>query len=235
MLRIAIVEDQSQNVEQMCEYIARYAKEHGDDLDVTVYRDGSEILQGYSTGYAIIILDVEMPGINGMDAAKIIREQDEQVVLMFVTNMAQYAIHGYEVQALDFVLKPINYFTFSLRFDRAVKRARERLGGKVALQTCAGTVLLNTADILYLETLNRMLYYHTQDNTFTVRGSLQKAEQELAPYHFARCNQSYLVNLKYVSGIVGDSVQVGEHHLEISRRCKAAFLGAVAAYVGGTV
>lgn len=235
MLRIAIVEDQNQNVEQLQAYIARYGEENNVRFEVCVFADGSKILEGYSPQYNIILLDVEMPGINGMDTAKIIREKDANVVLMFISNMAQYAIQGYEVEALDFILKPINYFTFSVRFDRAVKRAQERVGGRLALQTSEGTVILKTADILYLETQNRMLYYHTAAKTYAVRGSLQNAEQELQVYHFARCNQCYLVNLKYVSGVTADSVQIGDSELEISRRSRGSFLAAVAAYVGGNV
>ena len=75
----------------------------------------------------MILLDIEMPNLNGMDAARIIRDKDENVVLMFITNMAQYAIHGYSVGALDFVMKPITYYTFSLKMTRALKRVQTRM------------------------------------------------------------------------------------------------------------
>ena len=95
--------------------------------------------------------------------------------------------------------------------------------------------LLNTDEILYLETRDRLLHYHTASDTWSVRGSLQKAEKELAPYHFARCNQCYLVNLRHVKGVQDDFVTVGQERLEISRRQRVAFLAAVAAYVGGAL
>lgn len=69
-----------------------------------------------------------MPHLNGMEAAQKIRELDKEVVIVFITNMAQYAIKGYEVDALDFILKPLNYYTFSMRFTRAVGRVKNREG-----------------------------------------------------------------------------------------------------------
>ena len=95
--------------------------------------------------------------------------------------------------------------------------------------------VLNTSEIYYLETRSRMLYYHTAKGEFAVRASLASAEKQLAEYHFARCNQCYLVNLEFVKAVDGDFVQVGEDRLEISRRQKAAFLTAVASYLGGVL
>ena len=149
--------------------------------------------------------------------------------------MAQYAIRGYEVDALDFVLKPVSYYQFSTKLERALQRIQRRRGGQVALQVGGGVQLLDTDDILYLETRDRLLHYHTTADTWSVRGSLQKAEKDLIAYHFARCNQCYLVNLRYVKGVQDDLVLVGEQRLEISRRQRTAFLGALAAYVGGAL
>ena len=112
---------------------------------------------------------------------------------------------------------------------------QRRKGGQIALQTAGGVQLLNTEDIYWLETRDRMLHYHTSTGVWSVRSSLQNAEKQLASYHFAKCNQCYLVNLRYVRAVQNDMVQVGEDRLEISRRQRAAFLAAVAAYVGGAM
>ena len=166
---------------------------------------------------------IEMPTLGGMPTAERIRLLDPDVVLIFVTNMAQYAIRGYEVDALDFVLKPVSYYQFSTKLERALQRIQRRRGGQVALQVSGGVQLLDTDDILYLETRDRLLHYHTATDTWSVRGSLLKAEKDLAAYHFARCNQCYLVNLRHVRGVQDDLVQVGEERLEISRRQRAAY------------
>ena len=107
MYRIAIVEDEAPCREELRGYIERYGQEHGQEFSVYPFADGSEILQNYEPRYDVILLDIEMPRVGGMEAAQAIREVDENVVLVFITNMAQYAIKGYSVGALDFVMKPV--------------------------------------------------------------------------------------------------------------------------------
>lgn len=235
MAKIAVVEDNDAVRAELCGFIARYAQESGSQLDVTPFSDGAQVVEPYRPGFDIIFLDIEMPTLGGMPTAERIRLLDPDVVLIFVTNMAQYAVRGYEVDALDFVLKPVNYYQFSTKLARALQRIQRRRGGQITLQTPGGAQQLDTDDILYLETRDRLLHYHTADKVWSVRGSLLKSEKELAPYHFARCNQCYLVNLRHVKGVQDDLVQVGEERLEISRRQRAAFLAAVASYVGGAL
>ena len=235
MAKIAVVEDNDAVRAELCGFIAQYAQESGSQLDVTPFSDGAQVVEPYRPGFDIIFLDIEMPTLGGMPTAERIRLLDPDVVLIFVTNMAQYAVRGYEVDALDFVLKPVNYYQFSTKLARALQRIQRRRGGQITLQTPGGAQQLDTDDILYLETRDRLLHYHTADKVWSVRGSLLKSEKELEPYHFARCNQCYLVNLRHVKGVQDDLVQVGEERLEISRRQRAAFLAAVASYVGGAL
>ena len=213
MLKIAVVEDQTEVRESLSQFIRQYAGEQGLQAEVEPFADGAVIAEGYQPGYDIIFLDVEMPRLGGFGAAERIRAVDPDVVLVFVTNMAQYAIRGYEVDALDFVLKPVNYYQFSTKLARALQRVQRRKGGQIALQTAGRVQLLNTEDIYWLETRDRMLHYHTSTGVWSVRSSLQNAEKQLAPYHFAKCNQCYLVNLRYVRAVQNDMVQVGEDRL----------------------
>ena len=236
MLKIAVVEDQQEVRDELCRFIRKYAAENSLQVEAVPIEDGEVIAAHYEPGWDIIFMDVEMPGLDGFGAAEKIRAVDGDAVLVFVTNMAQYAIKGYEVDALDYVLKPVNYYQFCTKLSRAIQRVQRRKGGQVALQLSGGGMqLLDTGDILYLETRNRMLYYHTATQEYAVRGSLAGAEKQLAAYHFARCNQCYLVNLQYVRGVENDFVQVGDARLEISRRQKAAFMTAVASYLGGVL
>ena len=125
-------------------------------------------------------MDVEMPRLDGFGAAEAIRAVDADVVLVFVTNMAQYAIRGYEVDALDYVLKPVNYYQFCTKLSRAIQRVQRRRGGQVVLQLAGGGIqLLDTADIYYLETHSRMLYYHTSKGEFAARASCKVPKSSL--------------------------------------------------------
>lgn len=218
MLKIAVVEDQQEVRDELCRFIRQYAAENSLQVEVLPVEDGAVIAEHYEPGYDIIFMDVEMPGLDGFGAAEKIRAVDADAVLVFVTNMAQYAIKGYEVDALDYVLKPVNYYQFCTKLSRAVQRVQRRRGGQVVLQLAGGGMqVLSTGDIYYLETHDRLLWYHTTKGEFSVRASLASAEKQLAQYHFSRCNQCYLVNLRHVTGVQNDFVQIGQEQLEITR------------------
>lgn len=234
MYRIAVVEDEQQYRDEVCQYIEQYATEHQLKFDVTTYTDGQEIVDDVQKHYDIIFFDIEMTQLNGMDAAKVIRERDVNVVMVFITNMAQYAIEGYEVGALDFVLKPIDYYGFSFRLARALGRVQKKQGNlEFAINTPGGIRKLNSNDIYYIEIENRFLVYHTAEGDFSQRGTLQSAEEMFQNYHFVKCNHWYLVNLKYVTEIEENIVHVAGSRLEISRRNRAHFLKEVTEYIGG--
>ena len=151
MLKIAVVEDQQEVRDELCRFIRQYAAENSLQVEVLPIEDGAVIAEHYEPGYDIIFMDVEMPGLDGFGAAEKIRAVDADAVLVFVTNMAQYAIKGYEVDALDYVLKPVNYYQFCTKLSRAVQRVQRRRGGQVVLQLAGGGMqVLSTGDIYYL-------------------------------------------------------------------------------------
>lgn len=232
MLRIAVVEDDAPTREKLCTLIRDHASSKGKDLAVTPLEDGSSLLGGALSGYDIIFLDIMLPGLTGMEVAERIRAGDPDVVLVFVTNAAQYAIKGYAVGALDFVLKPVNPYEFLVKLERALERAAQRRQRPITLQTADGVQVLSSRDILYVETRDRKLFYHTTRGCFAVRSSMQSAEALLGSLRFVRCNQCYLVNLRHVQSVQGDFVTVGRDRLEVSRRQRAAFLEAMLQYVG---
>ena len=231
MLKIAVVEDEEEYRDRIVQYINDYTAEIGSVAEIAQFGDGSEILGEPTNGFDIIFLDIEMPTMNGMDTAHEIRESNKEAVIVFITYMAQYAIKGYEVDALDFILKPINYFTFSKRFARAIERINRHRSKKLTLTSQDFIVTLDTQEIYYIESSNRFLHYHLPDKTYSVRGTMKAVEEELAPYNFVRCNHWYLVNLEHVSSISNSSVTLGEFELEISRRNKASFRSAFTQYI----
>ena len=190
-------------------------------------------LDAFFQGMADIAAQLADEDDSFVEAAERLRLQDSDVVLMFVTNMAQYAINGYAVGALDFVLKPVNYYTFSVRFARAITRAEHRENGQILLTLPDCVRRIDTRQIYYVEVQNRMLHYHTELGEFVLRGTMQSAEKELSRYHFVRCNHWYLVNLSHVAEVRREMVVVAGAELEISRRNRTAFLTALTDYVGG--
>ena len=231
MYHIAIVEDEKACSRQLQKYLEQYQNEK--NMQFKVFSAGTELLTNYQPVYDLILLDIEMPGINGIDTAAKIRETDGEVALMFITNLAGYAIRGYEVEALDFVTKPVSYYQFAMRLSRCFRRLGKRESREILLSCPDGIKKLNISQIYYVEVQNRILHYYTSEGEYSLRGTIQSLEESLPAASFAKCNRWYIVNLKHVSEVKKNTVVVGGYELEISRRSRAAFLQSLAEYVGG--
>jgi DNA-binding LytR/AlgR family response regulator len=236
LIKTAIVEDETFFAESLKKMFANYAKDGEYEFDIHRYGDGLSFLSDFHSDYDLILLDIQMPGINGMETAKRIRKTDSNVLIVFITNMAQYAVEGYNVHAYDFILKPINYDNFRMKFDRICNELRHR-------ETYETMSLINRSvcrnirisDIKYIEVVDHDVLFHLTAETFRFRATLGDIERRLDGKHFSRCNSCYLVNLKYMSEIKGEYAVVDGESLKISRSKRQEFLSDVAAYTGGSV
>lgn len=231
MIRIAIVEDDSRYSETLKKYIERYEKESNQAMMVTAFSDGEDIVTNYKASYDIILMDIEMQFLNGMDAAERIREMDMGVVIIFITNMPQYAIKGYAVDALDYVLKPINYFAFSQRIDRAISRLKRREKKYISVNVRGGVVKIEEDSIYYIESQNHNLIFHTSQGEYSTRLTLREMEEILDPNKFFRSNKCYLINLEYVSGYQNNNVLINGEELQVSRLRKKVLMDALNNYI----
>ena len=233
MLKIAVVEDQQEVRDELCRFIRKYAAENSLQVEAVPIEDGAVIAAHYEPGWDIFFRDVEMPGRDGFGAAEKIRAVDGDAVLVFVTNMAQYAIRGYAVGALDYVLKPVPYFAFSQQLQKALGQLEKRERHYLAVAVDGGMRRLDAAEIYYLESEGHKVHFYTEKEDFVVPGTLKNYEEKLVGRAFARCNSGYLVNLAQVSGVQQDMVQVGPYTLQISRPRRKAFMAELADYIGG--
>ena len=235
MIRIAIVEDEQRNRAMLHEHLRRYELENGVSFEVSTFTDGREILAKYRPVYDIILLDIQMEHVDGMTTAKRIREVDQEVVLVFITNSPQYAIGGYQVAALSYLLKPVPYGALSEELDRCLAQVSKRERGFVILTSGTEQHRVNVADIVYIESIKHRLVVHATDREYSLVGSLTAMEDELGDKGFFRSNNPYLVNLQHVTGVQQSScILRGGHELQISRPRKKAFLAALSDYVGGS-
>lgn len=231
MIRIAIVEDDPGYRTQLTEFLQRYEKESGESFHITQFSDGMEIIEGYKSDFDIILMDIEMQYMDGMTAAERIRKLDMEVVIIFITNMSQYVMKGYTVDAMDYVLKPISYFSFSQRIDRALQRMRRRTKRYLAIGYQGGMRKLDISQITYVEVIDHDLVYHTKKESFETKGTLAEAEKALGSNNFFRCNKGYLINLEYVEAVRNFEVQVADILIQVSRPRKKALLDALNDYV----
>ena len=235
MIKIAILEDDDKARNTLISFLKKYSEEKNEEISISSYAGSFEFMDKYSHDADLIFFDIEMPGLSGMDVAKKVREYDRHTTIVFVTNLAQYAIEGYSVNAFDFLLKPINYSSFELKLDRVFHELHHHMDENfITIGNKQRITKLNVSDILYVEVKNHDLIYHSLKEEYRIRSTMLKAVEELSRYHFELCNACYLVNLKYVSRIENNMVEIGESKLMISQSKRKTFLSSFAKYLGGT-
>lgn len=232
MIRIAIVEDEAAEAERLQEYIRRYSKEALVAAETDVFLNPNAFLQKYRADHDLIFLDIEMPELDGISVARRIRALDAEVPIVFVTNMKKLALKGYEVDALDFIVKPLGYYGFALAFKKARQVIARLAKHQITVPIKFGERRLNVADIRYVETFARKLVFHLAEEEVVSPGALRDVEERLRSYNFARCNSCYLVNLRYVTKIYKDDVYLGDICLAVSRSKKKSFTDELTNYWG---
>ncbi len=235
MYKVAIVEDEEMYVKQLTEYLTQYGKEFGRDFDITVFNDGDDIVHRYNSQFDLILMDVQMKFMDGMSAAEEIRKVDQEVVIVFITNMAQYAIKGYEVDAMDYILKPINYFAFSQRLERVLGRMKKREGKMIVISVKGGSVRKDINEVYYVESQGHTLLFHTKGEVLETSGTMKDVEEQLLPLNFFRGNKGYLINLAAVESVEESEATVKGEKLALSRGRKKEFMEALTRYWGETM
>lgn len=233
MIVIEIADDEQKDRDLLKSYFEQLHKEVNEEFEIRVYESGDALLEAHDAGTDIVCLDIEMQGKDGLRTAREIRKQDKDVIIIFITNMAQLAIKGYEVQALDFVVKPVSYPPFALKMRNAMNIILNRKSRNIVLNTLNGMQKISTDDLYYAEVSGHYLFYHTKQGVFKQKTAMKDLEEKLAGLSFKRCNNCYLINLKYVDCVNKDDLQINGEWLKISRPRKKEFLQSLANYMGG--
>ncbi len=230
MYKIAIVDDEYESEEKLARCIEKYSGEQGVLFNITHFRSGLNFIEDYTPEFDIVFMDIDMPQMNGLEAAGLLREKDPAVVIVFVTFLAKYATRGYKYDALDYMVKPISYSAFLITMDRALQRCTRKKRDTVILPSSEGDICMELICLNYVEIANHDITYHTTQGVFTAYGTMRSIEKLLPPGQFCKCNRCYLVNLRSVTRIQGNTVFVGNEQLEISRPRKQEFLTALHEY-----
>ena len=218
MISVAIVDDDARYVNEIYAHLMRYQTEYDTPIRITSFSNGFELMSDYEPIYDILLLDIEMPHLNGMELAKSIRKSDPHAVIVFITNTAKYAINGYEVNAFDYMMKPIDYTQFAIKFKAAIEVIDKKQEMSILVPMEDGSRHIKAQEIFYVEVRDHWLFIITKEGEFEMLGSLKEMEEKLLDYHFVRCNKSYLINLQHVTRMRTDSVVMqGNHELKVSR------------------
>lgn len=232
MLKIAAVEDQKLAAEQLHSFLDRFSQERGERFEVALFEDAIGFLDRYRPVYGLVFMDIGLPFMNGMEAARRLRELDSQIVLIFVTNMAQFAVKGYEVNALDYIVKPVKYSDFERKLARVVSR-KKSTGDAIVVTQQSGIRRVLLSEIRCIEVQGHKLLFHMEDGVLPGSGTLLETEEKLKSKGFLRCNKCYLVNTLHIATVEGYTlVMSGGDELQISRPRKKNFMSELAESMG---
>lgn len=214
---IVICDDENIHRKIIADYLSKvFSRE---PYEVVEFNSGEELLEDYPEKIDILLLDVHMTCMNGIETAKKIREFDTNVKIIFITAIAGFMQQGYEVRAFRYLLKPINYNDFSkhlIQCKNDILNSREKyiIINEIDEEK---TVFITVKSILYIEIESRVTLIHTDTKVYRTRDSIMKFENELKEYSFYRCHRAYFINLDKVSSIGKNSVFIKNNEIIVSR------------------
>lgn len=233
-MRIAVVDDSIEDAQRIAGYLEQFQAEHHLNFQIKVFYASFDFLEEYHGNYDVIFLDIEMPGSDGLEAAREIRKRDRTVGIIFITSLAQYAIDGYEVQAIDFMVKPVGYYNFSVKLEKAFRFIESRREQDILITNKEGIVRIMVSEILYIEKDRDYLVIHTKDGCFRTRGSIKEIKDKIGMLPFSECTSGCLIHLDYVKRVGKENVVLTSgQELPLSRRQKKQFTQDYINFVGG--
>lgn len=231
LINVAIVDDDGQCAQELQELLEKYGEEHGETFHVSMFSNGVNFISDYTAGYDLIFMEIDMPHMDGFETAKLLRKVDSKVALVFVTNSVKYAIKGYEVDACDFIIKPVEYATFSVKLNRTIAKLDKNKETYLIVVSRNGMERVYYSEIYYITVQKRYVMLHTKKGPIEMHISMKELEEKLKGEPFVRGDNSSMVNLMYVSQVNQEGAIVNGQLIPCSRNRRKALLDAFTLYL----
>ena len=220
IINIAIVEDEKIQSELIKTYVAVWASKKNIIAAAEAFysAESFDFTWSMNKKYDIVLLDIQMSGQNGIELAKKIRKEDNMISIIFITAVTDYIQEGYDVSAINYLIKPVDERKLYECLDRALQKIPEE--EKAILIDAEGEIIrVRQKDIIYVEAFSHTIDINTAEKKLTVRKSISSIEKELDEKMFVRCHRSYIVGLKYVKRIESSEIELDNGKLiPVSRR-----------------
>jgi DNA-binding LytR/AlgR family response regulator len=217
IFNIAICDDEHIHRKVIVDYLAMVFC--SESYEVVEFNSGEELLENYPEKLDILLLDIQMTGINGIKAAKKIRLFDTNVMIIFTTAILGFMQEGYEVRAFRYLLKPINYNDFSKHLIQCKSEVLNNKSKYITVKELGEcrTIIITINSILYIEMECRVTLIHTDVKVYRTKDSIKNFENDLKEYSFYRCHRAYLINLIKVSSIDKNSIFIRNDEILVSK------------------
>ncbi len=236
MINVAILEDEESQSEAIISCLKNFFGKKSIEIHFDLFPNCSSFLNANNTVYDINILDVKLPDGNGIDVAKIIRSKGNNSVIIFVTNMRQFALKGYEVAALNYLIKPLQPLLFDETMERALANIAINKSSTILIKTKDGSYHIDVKDIEAVEVFSHEISLITKEEEYITCGTLKHFAELLPNSYFIQINSYVLININAISKMQNNSIQLfSGRKYEISRRRKKEFILAINNYFGGIV
>ncbi len=239
VIEAALVEDQIEQKEVLQQLLKRYEEEKGVLFHLTAYANGDSFLADYGRiRFSLVFLDIDLGKgqHNGMEIARKLRTIDGDVLLIFVTNLRQFVAEGYEVDALNYILKPVNYYSLSMTLDKAVKALSYEEDQEILIRSKGSIRKISLNTLTSVDIIKHEIVFHTEEEDIPSYGTLKPIESLLLSKGFFKVSNYALVNLKFVKKVDGfDIVMQDGKTIFLSRRRKKEFLEAMITRFGEVI
>lgn len=227
---IAVIEDDNVAFENLSNMLNRFSNEFKQDFEIKWFKSGEEFLETIDIIYSIIFLDVDLPGINGLEIAKRIRDVNNVSSLIFVTNLAKYVQFGYEVDAVSYLIKPIEYNSFSLVFNKAINKYLSNTANDFIIKIPGGMEITSLDKLMYIEIMFHKLNYHLIDKNIEKTGSLKSIEKIVLDRGFIKCHNAFIVNPKFIERVDKNDLIINGDRIPVARNRRKEVLDKLSDY-----
>lgn len=234
MWKVAICDDEAPVRAEVRRFLTQLQARHGLELEVSCFDSGESLLKGMERDTDLLILDIHMDGLSGMNAARLLRERGLQTCIIFLTTMVQYAMQGYEVHAYSFIQKPLRPRQFERVVLEALQSQRVRREDSIVLQKGFELNCVPIGNILYVEISDHTSVVVTTQGREEYNITLGRLTQQLGPSGFGLCHKSCLVSYRQIKSIrTAELTMANGEVLPLSKRRRKQFLEEYTKYMGG--
>lgn len=235
MLTVVMAENSPDDAQIIRDHLNRFLADQHEEGHLVHYPDGEAVALGLAGDADLVLLDIDMPRLNGLDAARRLRERGVDAPLCFMTNYGSLAPEGYAVEAMGFLVKPVSYRAFASIMERARVASAHRRPRLTEFKQGKQTIFVDAGEILYVETERKHVVIHTKRGAISCSEAMKAIEGKLDRHSFFRIHNAYLVNLTFVQTITPTDVVVGGASLPVSRHRRRHFLDTLAHYMGSAL